>query len=441
MDKPAAGDWEATIALPQNHPARIELNDELHARPPEPLLPPCSISFLALCVDHAQKAEAWGHLCDLAKRFNVKPPAEGANHFSAPFGRFRLKWERHSEYVRYKFIVEGSFTFSEPAIGNVPGDWLEGLPGRTLVARNILFRSGEPAAPDFDMISERYFSGNTLLGSMVAGGNARAYTDLRVHPDGFGRLLVENLSLTPRQAGRTIQRMVEIDTYRMLALLALPAARELEPFLGEYERELVQVTSAMVDAGTAGEPALLDRLMKLEAAIESQDSKSHYRFSAAAAYYELVQRRIAELREQRIEGLQTFQEFMERRLAPAMATCVATASSLKAASSRVAGVTQRLSTKVNIALEQQNQGVLASMNRRAELQLRLQQTVEGLSVAAITYYITGLVGYAAKGLKAAGVHLDTDLVIGGSIPVIAAIVAFGLHRFRASVSKASLGKK
>ena len=235
--------------------------------------------------------------------------------------------------------------------------------------------------------------------------------------------------------------MVEIDTYRMLALLALPVARELEPFLGEYERELVQVTSAMVDAGTAGEPALLERLMKLEAAIESEDSKSHYRFSAAAAYYELVQRRIAELREQRIEGLQTFQEFMERRLAPAMATCVATASSLKAASSRVAGVTQLLSTKVNIALEQQNQGVLASMNRRAELQLRLQQTVEGLSVAAITYYITGLVGYAAKAVKAAGVHLDTDLVIGGSIPVIAAIVAFGLHRFRASVSKASLGPK
>ncbi len=441
MDKPADGHWEPPIILPRNHPARIELNDELHARPPEALIPPCSISYLALCAGDAEKGQAWAHLCELAQRFNVTPPAEGANHFSAAFGPFRLKWERHSEYVRYKFIVEGSFTFSEPAIGNVPRDWLEGLPGRTLVARNILFRSGEPAAPDSDMISERYFGGNTLVGSMVAGGNARAYTDLRVHPDGFGRLLVENLSLTPRQAGRTVQRMVEIDTYRMLALLALPVARELEPFLGEYERELVQVTSAMVDAGTAGEPALLERLMKLEAAIESEDSKSHYRFSAAAAYYELVQRRIAELREQRIEGLQTFQEFMERRLAPAMATCVATASSLKAASSRVAGVTQLLSTKVNIALEQQNQGVLASMNRRAELQLRLQQTVEGLSVAAITYYITGLVGYAAKAVKAAGVHLDTDLVIGGSIPVIAAIVAFGLHRFRASVSKASLGPK
>ena len=46
--------------------------------------------------------------------------------------------------------------------------------------------------------------------------------------------------------------------------------------------------------------------------------------------------------------------------------------------------------------------LLGAMNRRQQLQLRLQATVEGLSVAAITYYIVGLVGYAAKGLKEGG---------------------------------------
>ncbi len=435
METPAAAGWEAHMALPESHPARIVLNDELHARPPEPLTPPCSITFLALCVNDAAKAEAWAHLCDLADQFNVNPPAEGASHFSANFGAFRLKWERHSEYIRYKFIVDGSFTFDEPAITKAPKDWLERLPGQTLVARNVLFTNGEAAAPDLDAISERYFGGNALVGAMVAGGNARTYSDLRIHPDGFGRLLVENLSLTPRQAGRTIQRMVEIDTYRMLALLALPLARELAPFLDKCEHELVQVTSSMADADTAGEPALLERLMKLEAAIGRRDSQSHFRFSAAAAYYGLVQRRIGELREERIEGLQMFNEFMERRLAPAMATCVAAAARLNALTHRVASVTRLLSTKVNIALEHQNQGVLASMNKRAELQLRLQQTVEGLSVAAITYYIASLVGYASKAVKAAGVHLNPDLVTGGSIPVIAAIVAFGLYRFHASVAK------
>ncbi len=422
------------MILPPNHPARMDLNDELHARPPEALIPPCSISFLALAAPDQEKEEAWRQLSDLAKRFNVTPPKEGANHFSAAFGPFRLKWERHSEYIRYKFIVEGDFSFSEPAIGKVPKDWLETLSGRILVATNILFVRGQRAPSEADAISEQFFEGNALVGSIVAGGNARAYTDFRVRPDGFARLLVQDLSLTPRQAGRTIQRLVDIDTYRMLALLALPAARELAPFLAACERDLVEVTSAMVCAGAAAEPGLLERLMKLEAAIESRDSETHYRFSAAAAYYELVQRRIAELREERIEGLQLLQEFMERRLAPAMSTCVATASRLEALSNRVSSVTQLLSTKVDIALEQQNQAVLASMDRRAKLQLRLQETVEGLSVAAVTYYIVGLVGYAAKAIKAGGVPLNTDLVMGISIPAVAAVVAYGVHRVRHSVS-------
>src|SRR3546814_18423991 len=55
-----------------------------------------------------------------------------------------------------------------------------------------------------------------------------------------------------------------------------------------------------------------------------------------------------------------------------------------------------LRTRVDIELEAQNRDVLMSMNRRARLQLRLQETVEGLSVVAISYYVVGLVGYAAK---------------------------------------------
>jgi uncharacterized membrane-anchored protein len=434
--------------LPPNLAGRIRLNDELHARPPEALAPPSAISFLALCVDDAAKAKALAHLRELAQRFGVTPPAEGASHYSASFGAFRLKWESHSEYIRYKFIVPGSpaqvaqsaaaateLSFAEPALSKVPADWLAGLPGQTLVARNILFTSSVAGAPDFDRISEAYFAGNAIAGAYVSGGNARAYTDFRIHPDGFGRLLVENISLKPRQAGRTIQRMAEIDTYRMLALTALPVAQALAPFLAGCERELVEITSSMANAGMSDEPALLERLMKLEAAIASHDSKTHYRFSAAAAYYDLVKRRIAELRETRIEGLQTFQEFMERRLAPAMSTCISTSARLDAVSTHAGSVTRLLSTKVNIALEHQNQGVLASMNRRAELQLRLQQTVEGLSVAAITYYSAGLVGYLAKAAKAAGVHLDTDLVVGGSIPVIAGGVALGLRRLHKSLAK------
>ena len=162
-----------------------------------------------------------------------------------------------------------------------------------------------------------------LSGQTVSSGAARAFTDFRIHRDGFSRILIQDLTLTPRQSGRLVQRLVEIDSYRMMALLALPFAHELAPLLAILGGELVEITSAMVQSGDKDEPVLLARLTKLEAEIESRRAASAYRFSAAAAYYDIVQRRTGELREERIQGLQLFQEFTERRLEPAMSTCAA----------------------------------------------------------------------------------------------------------------------
>jgi uncharacterized membrane-anchored protein len=232
-----------------------------------------------------------------------------------------------------------------------------------------------------------------------------------------------------------MQRLLEIETYRMLALLALPVARELTPWIGQAERELAEVTAQLVAANEDAEPQLLERLTALEAEIESRQSAHHFRFTAAEAYHELVERRIEELRENRIQGLQTFEEFTERRLAPAMNTCHSVSARLESLSRRVARATQLLSTRVDISRERQNQRILESMNRRVEAQLRLQQTVEGLSAAAITYYVVGLVGYAAKGLKALGWHVDVELAMGLSIPLVAAITIIGVRHIRRVVTR------
>ena len=180
---------------------------------------------------------------------------------------------------------------------------------------------------------------------------------------------------------------------------------------------------------------MLDRLTRLEAQIESRESLNDYRFAAAAAYYELVQRRIAELREKRIPGLQTFSDFTERRLAPAMNTCRATSARQEHLSERVARANQLLATRVDITRERQNQALLESMNRRAKAQLKLQQTVEGLSVAAVTYYIVGLVGYGTKGLKAVGVGVNPELAMALSIPLIAGLAGFGINRIKQTITR------
>ncbi len=419
--------------LPADHPQRRALNDEVHARPPDSLEAPVRLSYLVL-MSSGSRADDLDMLTRLVEGTGAPKPSSEANHFSANLGSLRIKWERHTEFCRYTFYVQGveKKPFSEPAISLVPQDWLRALKGQTIAAIHANVVRGAKA-PDPVKTSEVYFNGNTIVGSLISGGTGRAYTDFRIHADGFGRLLLCDHKMTSRQAGRLVQRLFEIDTYRMMALLALPVARKLSPILTEAEIELSEIMSAMQTAGETQEPVLLDRLTKLEASVERQYTDNHYRFSAADAYYDLVQQRIEELRESRIEGFQTFREFNDRRFLPAIATCRNISARLSALSERIARATVHLSTRVSVTRERQNQAVLKSMDNRANLQLRLQQTVEGLSVAAITYYIVGLVYYAAKGFMPKNSDYSPEFVAGAAIPVVLVIVAIGLYRFHKSL--------
>jgi len=424
------------IELPANHPQRLQLNDEVHARPPEPLTAPVRLSYLALFSGAGAREAGFDALCALAERHGVAPPSAGVNHYRADLGPFRVKWERHTEFVRYTFIVDGAGTdpFGDPAIAALPADWLASLPGQLMVAAHVALLPPDPDGAEPLATARRLFPGDLLVGSVVSSDAAAAFTDFRVRPDGFSRVLVQDRRMTPAQAGRVVQRLLEIDTYRIMALLALPVAQALAPEIARFEREVAGITAAMVTARDQDEPLLLERLTRLAAEIDSRQADNLYRFSAAVAYDGLVQRRVRELRETRVSGLQTLQEFTERRLAPAMNTCVSVANRQEELSRRVARATQLLATRVGVTRERQNQSVLEAMNRRVRLQLRLQSTVEGLSIAAVTYYIVGLVGYAAKAFKAAGGHIEPDLAMGISIPIVALLMALGLRKVRRAVA-------
>jgi uncharacterized membrane-anchored protein len=243
-------------------------------------------------------------------------------------------------------------------------------------------------------------------------------------------MLLMDIKLGKRQGGRTVQRLLEMETYRMMALLGLPVARRTAAVLPGAERELAEITSLMAQESTHDEPALLLRLTALAATVESEVAANSFRFGASRAYYDLTMRRISELREERLIGVQTIEEFLDRRLAPAMATCSSVEKRLLDLSERVARASDLLRTRVDIEREQQNQALLESMNHRARMQLRLQQTVEGLSIAAITYYVVGLVGYAAKALKETGVHLSVEIVMGASIPFVVLGIWLAVRRVR-----------
>jgi uncharacterized membrane-anchored protein len=414
--------------LPPNHPLRLELANEVHARPTEGIDGPSQILYLALASDGSRRDIDGREARALFERLGVPLPEAPRAHHRSSIGSARLILERHNEFIRYTAIAPAD-TLGRQELTRVSTE-LAALSGQVIVATrlHILGRS-EASDANLDQIATRYFDGNVVVGAALGDGAASAITDFQINAEGYSQIVVlVTGDMRPRQMGRMVQRLLELDTYRMMALLSFPAARALRPEIEDMERELSVIASDIARTDQHAESALLERLTRLEAHVQQAVGASHFRFSASAAYEDIVMQRIADLREQRIEGLQTFQEFTARRLAPAMSTCRTTSANLKELSHRVAQATNLLSIRVDIVREAQSRELLAATARRAKLQLRLQRAVEGLSVVAVSYYVLGVVSYAIKGLKAAGANINADLLTAVLIPVVFAGVAIGLGR-------------
>lgn len=416
--------------LPPDHPQRTVLSDEVHARPPEALDTPSRATYIAVLLTPEERGQELAHVAALCERHGVAPPDPAMTQFSASLGRLRFKWEKHGEFSAFTVFANGTSPqpFSEPVAGMLPAGWLAALPGTTLVAAHAKLVAATAEPPDATALAA-HFGPNLVIGAEIGDGAGLAYTDFRIHADGFARFLVCDRNLTARQAGRMLQRLFEIETYRMAALLALPVARAQSPRIVDIERALSALTTRIAADGGDDED-LLHVLTRLAAQVETELTSSQFRYGACRAYHALVLARIAELRERRLPGMQTIEEFMVRRLNPAVDTCATVSRRLHDLSERVAKISGLLSTRIDIKRERQNQALLASMDRRAKLQLRLQQTVEGLSVAAIVYYVVGLLGYLAKAGHARGLPLDPDLVPGIAVPVVAILVLLMLRRTR-----------
>ena len=435
--------------LPLQHPQRTALHNEIHARPPEAMSAPLAISHVVMVCDAAGRDASRAHVAALLRDHHLAQPDAHSTHIRMDVGPFRLRWEMHTEFVTYTFMrALAHGTAADEVFGRdpmtaaqaVPQEWFAALPGQCLVSLHLW--ALPPATPEEPVDAARVrqvLFEETLVASSVAGGHGKVYTDFAIHADGFSRMVllaggpaaaegqsVETLS--PRRLGRLVQRLLEIETYRMAALLGLPAAREAADVLAFAERELASLADAIRTADRDAEPLLLDRLTRLAGQVESQYAATHSRFSASAAYFELVDKRITDINESRLAGLQTIREFMDRRLTPARSTCEWATRRQDALSQRVSRMSNLLRTRVEIEQQQSSQALLATMNTRQGLQLQMQATVEGLSVAAITYYIVGLVSYLAKGAHAVGWPWSPEGTAAVAIPLVAGAVWWSLRR-------------
>lgn len=420
------------------HPHRALLHNEIHARPPESMTAPLAIAHIVMLADAAGREASRAHVAALLRDHHLAPPGEHTTHLRIDLGAYRLRWEMHTEFVSWTFTVPtaiDAFGEREPASAAdaVPQDWLAALPGQCLCSLNLwvlpthAFGSGS--------LVKHVLHEDTLVASTVADGHGEVYTDFAIHADGFSRMVLLAGGMTPRRLGRLVQRLLEIETYRMAALLGLPAAREAANVLAFAESELAELANAIRTANRDAEPVLLDRLTRLAGQVESQYAATHSRFSASSAYFELLDRRIQDIAESRLAGMQTIREFMDRRLTPARSTCEWAARRQDALSQRVSRMSNLLRTRVEIEQQQSSQALLTTMNHRQDLQLKMQSTVEGLSVAAITYYIVGLVSYLAKGAQKLGWPLSAETTAAIAIPLVALAVWWSLRRLHHRIFK------
>ncbi len=421
-----------------DHPQRLALHNEVHARPPEPMQAPMAISRVVMWGNRETAEASRAHLAQLLHDHHLPAPDALTNHLRVDLGAFRLRWELHTEFISWTFMrtVDAQvFAQAEPmtAMQGVPQAWLSQLPGECLTRLHLWLLTS--ATPDIHEQMPHVLREDTLVASTVAEGHGEVYTDFQLHPDGYSRMVLLTGSLTPRRQGRLVQQLLEIETYRMAALLGVPAAREASQVLADAERELAALAHAIRHADRADEAGLLDRLTRLAGEVEGQYAATHSRFSATRAYFELVDRRIRDIAESRMPGMQTIAEFMERRLSPARSTCDWAARRQNALSERVSRMSNLLRTRVDFEQQQSSQQLLTTMNQRQDLQLKLQSTVEGLSVAAITYYFTGLVSYLAKGAEKFGWPFSSDVTAACALPLVGLVVWLSMRRLHNKVFK------
>jgi uncharacterized membrane-anchored protein len=419
----------------EDHPHRYALVNELHARPFPALDVPSTAVYLAVketgSAAARDRTRDLAHLTALLDRHGAGHPPPGATHHAATIGRHELKWESHTEVVTYTAFAPGiSDRPFDPRDAEVfPADWLDAAPGKRLAS--ILIRVELLPADPADLTQKlgSWFVGESLACSWIIDEAAIIAGDFQIDPAGHMRFAVFVRQGTGRRrVGRIVQRLCEIETYRALSMLGLGRARELGSRLNLIDPKLSGLVTDMAHEVTAAETELHE-LLSISAELEGLAAQHSFRFGATGAYEAIVNQRIEVLRETRFEGRQTFAEFMMRRYDPAMRTVKSTERRLEQMLTRAERAGELLRTRVDVERSAQNQKLLESMDRRADLQLRLQRTVEGLSVVAISYYAVQLASYLLQPLAEAG-HWPKSALTALLVPVVVLAVWLMVRRLR-----------
>ena len=415
-----------------NNDLRAYFDDELHTRPFMQLITPNQRIFhFAVHCGETELKKAWRHLGRMvSKNFELDVSETSSRFFIHQDEKFAIRFERHTEFVSLMLLfpdaVDPGNLFDEDAPMALPADLIDGVPG-SLISATWMEMVGSNSRLRPEDVAKALGQKNiaTVLVSDT-DQDTRVYNAFKLDghgylEHGFNRILVKHGGLSSDQTGRLVMRLVELETYRQLALLSLPLVRKLQGKLGKLERDIEKITQAMDDSRegyTEDFQRDLEQLSGVMARIERISSESSYRLAATTAYKAIADQRLVRLRQRRVHGFQTLTDFLERRFYPAISTCEAFRDRLNNLADRAQRSNTLLRTRIEMRIQIQNNDLLKSMESRARVQLRLQETVELLSVAAITYYMVSLLAYLLEGMPAP-VEAQKPFILALAVPLIA----------------------
>lgn len=415
----------------EQHPLRARILGELHARPTRPLETPARILHFAFLTDSARADADRAALAKACVERGLTGPDAQTRQFRIELQGATLVWERHGEFITHSWEfagLDGDIPFAPSPTALMQKVQMLPQPGPLLVAADLHMLHGDREPSSLGAV----FGPLQMAVCEANAGRALIATDFAPDTFGFVRIFIANRSMPPMAAGRLAQRVLEIETYRTLALMGLPEAQRLAPSIRRIEEELPRLLDAMTKAsGVEANRKLLDELTSLAAELEVGATASLFRFGATRAYDDLVRTRLEAINETPLPDYPSWDGFLTRRLHPAIRTCVNTEARQADLSRKLARAAQLLRTRVDTEVEAQNGDLLRQMGERVQLQLRLQQTVEGLSIAAITYYIASVAHHVFEGAHQAGLHgIDPAVDTAILIPFIVAFVGWTVWRIR-----------
>lgn len=407
------------------HPLREALHNELHARPSIHFGGPAHMHHYAL-LGEAEQTEALLEHIDALTGQERHP--ESVQEILEIDG-MTLKWERHTEFLTLTLMVprdlQGELWPSPPPLLR---ELIAPHQERVVSATLLLVEAAHRWAGSPEAYSLRY-----PAGSLVADGDATVWGDFHLTSEGVNRLLLVNRALDGFRLGRMARRLLDIETYRMMASLALPVAREMQTALDAYERELDALSGRNAAQQQESSRPLLAAISDLSARLEHASTRSRLRFSATEAYGRIVDARIEELREVKVGNNPRLGVFIRRRFQPLVRFCAAIHARQEALAESVARLNDLLRTRAQVEIEEQNAEMLRSLNERTSSQLKIQKAVEGLSIIVISYYLFSLFKLALQSLGALGVPVapQTAAAVIGPLGLgILAVLAWRIWRVK-----------